>query len=547
MNENCKRLNTEIIQIKNKNYLDKKFQFNYINKTIDSIRNSIGFISDVKKTILRSKINRKKNDINLYLNERRDKRKNTDIKRMKSTNFSCSNTFSLNPSFNNTAVKTNIFLKNQFGQKLLNKLQILTNKNNNNTDLINAKNNYNYTNRKSTYESEICDNVVKTEPSSEFYHKHQRENHFNQMKTITNKNTNVNTNTNSKLINSKLLRGIYPKKINNSNAGTYFRYLNSIRKIPNYTLTKNNNLIKSIPHNDLFKNSNINKEGKLIKPTKKNETTIATKKNPFVTIRNTVINFNMIDPGFMVQSTYNKKILDKKNNLNGAYNKQNTIHPNKKYSKEPSELYTQKTYNDSINKIPNLNNCTFRPILKNKQTITNHFNNQSLSINTNDNNTNKDLLNSLNRRLKTQTIQIDNKNSAITSFNKLVNKMKRKQLYNKRHSNSVGKNHMMFKSIKLNEYYLKNLKNKNERKTLEINTGLSNIINNNKFRHMNYNKNYTLPSLIIKTKKFFNHKAKDFLLQQQPKTVTLNNPLKSNTITDNNKQYYLKGITNLKI
>ena len=250
----------------------------------------------------------------------------------------------------------------------------------------------------------------------------------------------------------------------------------------------------------------------------------------------------MIDPGFMVQSTYNKKILDKKKyNLTGAYNTQNTINPNKKYSKEPSESYTQKTYNDSINKIPNLNNCTFRPILKNKQTITNHFNNQSLSINSNDTNTNKDLLNSFNRRLKTQTIQIDNKNSAITSFNKLVNKMKRKQLYNKRHSNSVGKNHMMFKYIKLNEYYLKNLKNKNERKTLEINTGLNNIINNNRFR-INNNKNYTLPSLMIKTKKFFNPKTKGFLMQPQGKPLTINNPLQLNNITENNRQYYLRGI-----
>ena len=60
MNENRKRLNTEIIQIKSKNILDKKIQFNYINNTIDSIRNSIGFISDVKKTILRSKFYRKK-------------------------------------------------------------------------------------------------------------------------------------------------------------------------------------------------------------------------------------------------------------------------------------------------------------------------------------------------------------------------------------------------------------------------------------------------------------------------------------------------------
>ena len=101
--------------------------------------------------------------------------------------------------------------------------------------------------------------------------------------------------------------------------------------------------------------------------------------------------------------------------------------------------------------------------------------------------------------------------------------MKNKQLYSKRHSNSVEKNHNIFKSMKLNDYYLKNVKNKNERKTLEINTGINNILNSNKFRPINTNKNYTLPALIIKTKKFFNPKTKGFLIQH--KMLNLNNTL----------------------
>lgn len=45
------RLNTEIIQVKNKNYLDNKKQtINYNNNTIDNSRNNIGYnISDIKK------------------------------------------------------------------------------------------------------------------------------------------------------------------------------------------------------------------------------------------------------------------------------------------------------------------------------------------------------------------------------------------------------------------------------------------------------------------------------------------------------------------
>ena len=258
----------------------------------------------------------------------------------------------------------------------------------------------------------------------------------------------------------------------------------------------------------------------------------------------------MIDPGLIVPS-YNRKTLDrKKYNLIGPYNTQSQTHPNKKYSKDPSDIYAQKTYNNSINKIQNLNNCTFKPLLKNnKGNITNHCNNHSLSINNNSINNNKDLLYSANRRLKTQTIQIDSKNSAISSFNKLVNKMKNKQLYNKRHSNSVEKNHNIFKCIKLNEYYLKNMKNRNERKTLEINSGINNFISSNKYKPINItNKNYTLPALFMKSKKFYNPKAKGFLIQPQVKNLNINDPLESNNITENNRQYFLKGINNnLKI
>ena len=360
-------------------------------------------------------------------------------------------------------------------------------------------------------------------------------------------NTNPTTNNvNNTIQSNKFHRGIYPKRLNYNHQATYFGYLNSIKKLPNYNIIKNNNLIKNKLHNDIFKNSNLNKERRIFFP-KNNETTITSKKNPFVTIRNTVINFNMIDPGLIGQPSYNKKTLDrKKYNLNGPYNTQNQIHSNKKNLKELSEMYAQKTFNNSINKIQNLNNCTFRPLLKNKINITsNHCNNHSLSINNNNKTSiNKDLLYSANRRLKTQTIPIDNKNSAISSFTKLVNKMKNKQLYSKRHSNSVEKNHNIFKSMKLNDYYLKNVKNKNERKTLEINTGINNILNSNKFRPINTNKNYTLPALIIKTKKFFNPKTKGFLIQ--PKMLNLNNTLQSSNITENNRQYYLKGINNLK-
>ena len=215
------------------------------------------------------------------------------------------------------------------------------------------------------------------------------------------------------------------------------------------------------------------------------------KKNTFFTIRNTVINFNMVDTG-LILSQYNKKALDKKKvNIIRQFNTQKQIIPKDKNEKIISGLYSQKTLNNSKKKLSNIYNSTFKPIFNKKTITSNHYNNHSLIIH-NTNNNNKDLSYSTNRRLKTQILVPINKNNPISSFNKLVTKIHNKQLNNKRHSNSVEKNHNLFKNFKLNEFYLKKLREQNERKTLDINSEFSNTINNttinNKFRIINANK-----------------------------------------------------------
>ena len=517
------------------------------------MKNNVGFISDIKKTNLGSKYNRKQQyDITMHLNARREKRKNTDIKRIKSTTFTDNNNNSIsNTTYNSSTIKSNIITKNPFGKKL-NRLQILTNKTNN--DLIYGSN-YNYSNRKSTYESEISDNFVNTQPSSEFFIRlnNFRENPFNHTKANTNNSISTNINSN-KMQSNKLYRGLYPKKLNDNYnyPPSYFRYVNNIKKVSNYTLNRNtnNNLLKNAPNNnDILKNSILNKDRKIIIP-KTNETTITSKKSPIFTIKNTVINVNMIDSGFILPQC-NKKIIDrKKYNLIAPYNTQSQIHPTEKFTKQLTEPYTQKTFNNpsQINKNQNLNNCTFRPLFKYKTITSNHCNNHSLTISHNSNtNKNKDLLYTASKRLKTQTIAPENKISAISSFNQLVIKMRNKQLYNKRHSNSVEKNNNIFKSIKLNDYYFKNYKEKNEKKTVELNNGLNNAINsniNNKFRSINANKNFTLPSLIIKNKKSFKPKQKRFYIQPGKTLRSMNTT--QGTINDNYKKYYIKTL-NTKI
>ena len=510
------RLNTEIIQVKNKNYLDNRKQtINYNNNTIDNARNSIGYnISDIKKKVFLNKTNnnRRKYDLNIYLNERREKRKN-DIKRIKSTNFSNNNTMTINTTYNNnnSLLRTNLGQKNSEGRRFLNKLQILPN--NKVTDISGINN---YSNRRHNYESELYNNIVKTEPSTEYMNK-------------------IRENNNSKNIQfSRLNRVSFPKKSNyNNNPASYLNYLQSIRREPNYNITKNNNLNKNINNNDILKNGIINKDRRYFIP-RNNDTLSTSKKNPFVTIRNTVINFNMIDTGLILPS-FNKKSQDKrKYNMIGPYNTQNQINPTKKYSRETINNYNSKNYNNSINRFSSINNNnnSFKPLFKNKTINSNHTNNHSLSINRNNTLINREILYSGNGRLKTQTQE--NKISAISSFNKLVNKMKNKQLLSKI-SNSVEKNHMKFKSMKLNDLLYRN-KQKSEKKNLEL-TGISNTINNSsKFKSINATPNYTLPSLIIK-------KRKGYLMPPHGKTLKLINPLQQTTFTENyNRPSYIKNL-----
>ena len=510
------RLNTEYLQNKNKNYLENRKTVSYINNTtLDAIKNSggLGYISDIKKNTLVNKNNKKKYEIKLHinLNDRKDKRKNNDIKRIKSTNFNENNiTMPINTTYNSSTIKA--YLKNP----LKNRLQIITNNGINGLSFGTNNNNYNYSNKKLIYETEINDNIVKTEPSSEYFTK------------LNNKNSNyshIKTNTNT-IQSSKLSKGYYTKKLHYIPT-INFRDLSTFKKIPNYNLVKPNDITKKISNNDIIRKSNINKYKRLIIP-----------KNPQFTIRNTVINVNMYDTGLFIPN-YNKNILDrKKKNIIGTYNTLSQVHPNKKYSQDPSEIYARQTYNIPINKTTNLNNSTFKPLFKNKTLTSNHCNNHSLSINQNNSLNNKDLLHTVNQRLKLQN-KIQQTKTSVISLNKLINRMKNKQ--NKRHSNSVEKNHSIFNSIKLSDIF----KSKNDKKNLELNNVLTNSINNpnmnnNKLQSINANKNYTLPSLIVHSKNLYYPKTS--LMQPHGKTLRFINPLQTNNINEGFKPFFLKGI-----
>ena len=490
---NIQRLRTESQQNKNKNFIDKKYIFN---NTIDIINN----------------IDSKRREINSYINTLKEKSNLNDIKRIKSSNFKDNNL----STQNNYSTKTYSTL---FGKKI----QSLRNKP---SELIYGINNF--ANHK--YETDILDNnnnninknILKTEPSSELYSKinnnisnNRYNNHFNYI--------NKNNNSNISSINSRRTNLHYPS--------SYFRYFNMIKKAPTYNLLKTVNL-KGIP----MTTSNILKKKK-----KLNQNSVKDKKNQQVTIRNTVINFNMIDTGIILPS-FKKIKNEKKLNNNNLNNNNNNIsgrlRPNKKFSKEINSNLSD--YNNTIN-----------------------------SLNTiNDNNKYNNTLNKFNNNIKpfgTSTINQENKtNSSLTSFNKLINKIKNKQKYNKiqfNNMNEKNKIHNKYKSMKLNEYIRSNINEKKNRDIFSINNNNSNIsnnsinkainINNNRLKTINNNndKNLTIPSFLNKNKKFVIPKGRGYLLHSQGKVIKFYNSFKvdnpSNNINDNYKQLSIKGISNL--
>ena len=531
------RLNIENVNIKNKNNANKN---TFVNNTIDTYKNNLVFnISDVKNNINKNRT--KKYELNTKLNnELIDKKKLNDIKNIKPTTFKeehihyNSNTFPIRA-------------QTQFDKKH----QIIKNQPNNVVYGIN-----NFSNLKVPYELKINDNNtgnnltinnnsrIKTEHSEDFYLK---------FSNITKKDQSTPTphdhfyylkknKTNTASIGNSN-RNLNPRRTNFQNRPSFIKYLsniNSIRKAPTYNLLKTMNL-KNMP----ITTSDVLKNNKIISRDKKNNYVSSNnKRNQQVTIRNTVINFNMIDTGIIIPSV--KKVKnDKKFKSNYNTNTAIRLRPNKKLSREaPNEMKSFNTLN-SIDNFSSLN--SFNNENKYNNTV-NRFSNLNGY-------TKKE--NKFSSNINDYSNTTKNANS-ISSFNKLVNKMKNDQKNNKIHLNNINnmnnnlnifndKNHNKFKSMKfVNDYFKTNKLNK---KNLEI-SGINNINNNignnsvnrtiintsNRLRTLNNETNFTLPSLIHKNKKFMIPKGKGYFINQQGKIGKAITSYKSpNNINNENK------------
>ena len=525
---NIQHLKTEFTNINKKNYFDKN---NSINKTIDNLRDNLEkTISEVKNSVFKYK-SKKKELLNPNVhNNLRDVKKVGDIKSIKS---------SLNGDNNKTF---QILMQNNLG----NKFKMIRNKQNSLIYDIN-----NFTNHKSPYELSINNsnnytinsnlntnlNTIKTEPSFDIYSKlsnFQKKGKIIHPKSKYIKKTSTNS-TNLGFNNKKT----HSYKTNLQYRPSYLKKLNSIRKAPTYNLLKTMNL-KNIPMTTsevLRNNKYIGKDRKsfysFVKDTENNQS----KKNQGLTIKNTVINFNMIDTGIILPSEKKKPNTKNSNNKYYNTNKPTNIKPDKKLSKDNlisnnlntlntiesiNPLNSDNKYNNTINRFSNINNNTH--------------------------------LKPFSNRLNTD----NNKISSINSFHQFVNKMKNNQKFNKIQFNNLNnkinsgvntvneKNHNKFRSMKLRDYFKTNMP---EKKTLEM-TGINNINNNlinnsvnhennsvmNRLTNLNDDKNLTLPSLLSKNKKYIIPKGKGYFINKKGKInkITTYNTIQNNMIGNNN-------------
>ena len=309
------------------------------------------------------------------------------------------------------------------------------------------------------YNLKEIDNVIKTEPSK---------------KPSISSNSNLINTEDSKEDKNKLLqikitpinpvkisnyrknqknhkRYNIPKNLNKSSNGSIFNSLLKNPFIPvdstNFnTINQNsNNTNIQLGANNINKKMNNNKNS--------HKTINNSKKKPCVTIRNTVINFNMIDSGFILESLNKKKEIKKKSSMIGTNNSVNKLQNNHLYG-------LCNKFNNNL--MPNINNNNIQgDISIRTKTINVNSNNNNMHFNS------KKLLNYGDKYMK--------------HFKKISN------IKTKKFINNHDKIHMKFNSMRLEDFNGLKTKKKN-----------LNNININKIGNLNNNK------LINNQQKYFN-------------------------------------------
>ena len=439
----------KIIPEKNKNTLIK-LNKKIVNKKptlkTEKIRKEKLFFNIIDKDRYKHQINKTSNNLNDYLQNIVTK-KTIDIDDLKNTYKNGKNILT---NFNGMKLKKMSINKKPIIKPIKNEVNNLNmgiennSKKNNLVNLIDKSDNL-----------EPITNILKTEPNKNKFMKllsplnqtnkkainannnkypKDNKNGLIQVKSPLNdpfKKNNKFNNVKKKLSENQVNENKIPKHLNRTSNSNF----NSFVQNP-FTVNNQNSINKLIIHenNGSFNQSEHNLIKKLNDKNNLNNLNNIGKKKPLVSIRNTVINFNMIDSGLILDSLKRKKIGKK-------------------------ALTNNFTSNNSVNKLQN--NHLF--------SLCNKFKN-----NFNFNNNNHLMLNNGYHTNKTNTIntQLNNNNKTFKFKEKINNKFNTKKYLNK-----YVKSHIKYKSMRLEDYYsLKTKKNLKNINTNKINNG----INNNK-------------------------------------------------------------------
>ena len=438
----------KIIPEKNKNTLIK-LNKKIVNKKptlkTEKIRKEKLFFNTIDKDRYNHQINKTSNNLNDYLQNIVTK-KTIDIDDLKNTYKNGKNILT---NFNGMKLKKMSINKKPIIKPIKNEVNNLNmgiennSKKNNLVNLIDKSDNL-----------EPIANILKTEPNQNKFMKllsplnqtnkkainannnkypKDNKNGLIQVKSPLNdpfKKNNKFNNVKKKLSENQVNENKIPKHLNRTSNSNF----NSFVQNP-FTVNNQKSINKLIIHenNGSFNQSEHNLIKKLNDKNNLNNFNNIGKKKPLVSIRNTVINFNMIDSGLILDSLKRKKIGKK-------------------------ALTNNFTSNNSVNKLQN--NHLF--------SLCNKFKN-----NFNFNNNNHLMLNNGYHANKTNTINTQlNNNKAFKFKEKINNKFNTKKYLNK-----YVKSHIKYKSMRLEDYYsLKTKKNLKNINTNKINNG----INNNK-------------------------------------------------------------------
>ena len=475
------------IRVKN-DYIMRTFDKQNFERFINNDYNKYSRISgNINMNILKNIQHRNTIDVE----DNRNHRINIDI----STNLGCRK--NNNTSINNTTISDNNQNSKLIKEKTNKKKDISENDSNINIIDIDSNNNIsknnklnknitqrekiNITNRNNTnINLKTIEKVLKTDPGKktiipssktliniESYNTKDNNNQFLNMKIAPLKTNKIN-NYQKKEKKSKRQNLNIPKNLNktsNSNFHSFIKnpfiptettnYINIKNTINQSNTTQSTNqLNKKINNTNNTNNTNNKNSQKLINNNKK---------KPCVTIRNTVINFNMIDSGLFLASLNRKKDSKKKSTIMNQNNSVNRLQNNHLYG-------VCNKFNNNL--VPNINNNLHGDI-----------------------------------SIKTKTINVNSNNNLHYNGKKVENYMKNykkiKSINNKKFINNYDKIHMKYNSMRLEDFYGLKGKRKtiNEINTHKIgNTSNTKLINNEIKRYNTINNEDFVPTNDINKK-----------------------------------------------